>query len=133
MFVQRFQRPMSTGHYASASHANPRENAMTDMTPRDRELVALGAAMGSNCASCIEYHIPKAREAGLTDQEIYAAIRQADLIRQGPARKTLHTVLGLLPCAADDLGDGAKEDGCGCETVTTGAAVESKGEGCGCS
>jgi AhpD family alkylhydroperoxidase len=106
---------------------------MSNLTPRDCELVALGAAMGSNCASCVEYHIPKAREVGLTDREIHAAITQADSIRQGPARKTLQAVLGLLPCAADDLGHAATDEGCGCETIATGAVVETKGEGCGCS
>ena len=34
---------------------------MNTLTPRDRELVAIGAAMGSNCVPCIEHHIPKRR------------------------------------------------------------------------
>lgn len=106
---------------------------MSDLSPRDRELVALGAAMGSNCASCIEYHIPKSREAGLTDREIHAAIKHADLIRQVPARKTLQTALGLLPCAAEGLADAAADEGCGCEAIAGGAASETNGEGCGCS
>lgn len=106
---------------------------MSSLTPRDRELVALGAAMGSNCESCVEYHIPKAREAGLTDQEIQAAIMHADLVRQVPARKVLQTALGLLPCAAADLAHVATGADCGCETIAAGAAVETKGEGCGCS
>jgi AhpD family alkylhydroperoxidase len=105
---------------------------MSNLTPRDRELVALGAAVGSNCASCVEYHIAGAREVGLTDREVHAAVKQADLIRQRSARKTLQTALGLLPCAADDLGPVATDEGCGCETVATSAAVETKGEGCGC-
>lgn len=37
---------------------------MNDLTPRDLELVALGAAMGSNCVPCIEYHIPQSRKVG---------------------------------------------------------------------
>jgi len=33
---------------------------MSDLSPRDCELVALGAAMGSNCVPCLEFHIPEA-------------------------------------------------------------------------
>jgi 4-carboxymuconolactone decarboxylase len=40
---------------------------MTDLNPRESELVALGAAMGSNCVPCIEYHIPEVRKAGISD------------------------------------------------------------------
>lgn len=72
---------------------------MSDLTQRDSELVALAAAMGSNCTPCIEYHIPKAREAGLSDFEIIAAIRLADKVRQVPARKTLQKAWEILPPA----------------------------------
>jgi 4-carboxymuconolactone decarboxylase len=106
---------------------------MSNLSPRDRELVALGAAMGSNCASCIEYHIPKSREAGLTDTEILAAIKHADLIRQVPARKTLQTAFELLPSAADDLARASVDEGCGCEAITDGAAADTSSGGCGCS
>lgn len=64
---------------------------MSELTFRDRELVALGAALAANCIPCIEHHVPKAREAGLSDSEIAAAIALADQIRQVPARKVLQT------------------------------------------
>ena len=69
---------------------------MSHLTPRERELVSLGAAMGSNCISCIEYHIPAARKSSLTDSQISEAIRLADRVRQVPARKVLDTALDLL-------------------------------------
>jgi 4-carboxymuconolactone decarboxylase len=69
---------------------------MSLLTPRERELVSLGAAMGSNCVACIEHHIPVSRKVGLTDLEISEAIRLADTVRQVPARKALHTALDLL-------------------------------------
>lgn len=69
---------------------------MNDLTPRERELVALGAAMGSNCVPCIEYHIPEARKTGLTDSQISEAIRLADKVRQVPARKVLNAAERLL-------------------------------------
>ncbi|RZI40067.1 carboxymuconolactone decarboxylase family protein [Herbaspirillum sp. HC18] len=63
---------------------------------RERELVALGAAMGSNCIFCIEHIIPKARKAGLTDSQIFEAIQFADRVRQVPAHKVLNTALRMV-------------------------------------
>ena len=51
---------------------------MPQLSPRDRELVSLGAAMGSNCAPCVEHHIAQARNAGLSDSEISEAIQLSD-------------------------------------------------------
>jgi len=59
---------------------------MNELTKRERELVAIGAAMGSNCASCIEFHIPEARSAGVTDAQIQEAIELADAVRTVSAR-----------------------------------------------
>ena len=97
---------------------------MSDLTPRDLELVALGAAMGSNCVPCVEYHIPESRKAGLTDLEIHAAIQHADKIRQVPARKTLQAALKLLPSAADDARNAGTGADCGCGAPTEAANVE---------
>ncbi|MRR38069.1 carboxymuconolactone decarboxylase family protein [bacterium] len=97
---------------------------MSDLTPRERELVALGAAMGSNCVPCVEYHIPEARKAGLADPEIHAAIRLADKVRQVPARKGLQTALKLMPAVAGDARRSAADAGCGCEAVTQAANAD---------
>lgn len=63
--------------------------SISHLNHRDRELVALGAALGSNCVPCIEYHIPQARKAGLSDSEIAEAIQLSDMVRQVPARRVL--------------------------------------------
>jgi 4-carboxymuconolactone decarboxylase len=90
------------------------ENIKSDLTQRDRELVALGAAMGSNCVPCVEYHVRESRRAGLADQEILAAIQHADKIRQVPARKTLQAALNTLPSAAGGAINAGASQGCGC-------------------
>jgi AhpD family alkylhydroperoxidase len=77
-----------------------KEQSKPDLSARDRELVALGAAMGSNCVPCIEYHIPKAREAGLSDSEISEAIRLSDRVRQVPARKVLAVALQMVSASS---------------------------------
>lgn len=63
---------------------------------RDRELVALGAALASNCVPCIEYHIKEARRVKLSDEEIAAAIELADKVRRVPAGKVLDVASRLL-------------------------------------
>jgi len=96
---------------------------MSDLSPRDLELVAIGAAMGSNCPPCMEYHIAQARQAGLSDAEIHAAIVHADKIRQVPARKTLQTALALLPSLAPETAGATPASGCGCAQVMGQAAA----------
>lgn len=68
---------------------------MNELSFRDRELVALGAALASNCVPCIEYHVAESRKAGLSDAEIDQALALADKIRQVPARKVLETAKQL--------------------------------------
>lgn len=80
----------------AAESAGPTATGTSTLASRERELVALGAAMGSNCVPCIEYHVPVARKAGLTDAQIREAIRLADQVRKVPARKVLDAALQLL-------------------------------------
>lgn len=74
---------------------------MDELTPRESELVALAAAISSNCVPCVEKHIPEARKAGLSDAQIHAAIRLADKVRQVPARKVVDMALAALPGSAE--------------------------------
>ncbi len=69
---------------------------MTTLSFRDRELVALGAALAANCVPCIEHHVPEARRAGLSDAEIGEAVALADRIRRVPAAKVLDVANALL-------------------------------------
>lgn len=69
---------------------------MQHLNTRERELVAIGAALGSNCIPCTESHIAKAKQAGLSDVEIRVAIHLADEVRKAPAAKVLETALDAL-------------------------------------
>ncbi len=91
---------------------------MGSLSPRDRELVALGAAMGSNCVPCIEYHIPESRNAGLTDEEIQAAIQHADKVRQVPARMTLEAARSKLGTATGSAGSAGASPAAGCAAAS---------------
>ena len=69
---------------------------MSELSLRDRELVALGAAIAANCIPCVEFHIPKAREAGISDAELGEVLMLADKVRQVPAKKVLAVAERLL-------------------------------------
>ena len=76
----------------------------------ERELVALGAALTSNSAPCVEYHIAEARKAGFSNRQLEEAVRLADDARRIPSRKVLEAALEVLsePAAAAAAPPGGK-------------------------
>ncbi len=95
---------------------------MDRLTSAEQELVALGAALGSNCVPCIEYHIPEARKAGLSNRQIDEAIRLADKIRQVPARKVLAAALDML--SETDAGTDKEQSSAHCAQPVTHSGTE---------
>lgn len=85
---------------------------MNELTSRDFELVALGAALASNCVSCIEFHVASARRAGLADGQIRAAIVAADQTRQVPARLVMEAVEAVLAVPAPSAAAAAAPCAC---------------------
>jgi AhpD family alkylhydroperoxidase len=95
---------------------------MTELNNTERELVAIGAAIASNCVPCIEYHIPEARKAGLTDAQIGEAVRLADRVRQVPAKKVLDAAMALLGGALESAVTGGPA--ASCEDAATASAEQ---------
>jgi 4-carboxymuconolactone decarboxylase len=90
---------------------------MTRLSQRDKELVALGAAVGSNCVPCVVFHIKEARDCGLSDENILEAVESADKLKQVPAGLVLNAAyqeVGGAPAEPNDRG--RTRDGCGCQT-----------------
>lgn len=78
---------------------------MSALTQREQELVAIGASIASNCVPCIAFHVGQAREAGLTEVEIEAAVALSEEIRAVPANLVVNTAwarLGAESPAEDD-------------------------------
>lgn len=48
---------------------------------RDKELAAIGASIGCNCRPCVDHHIPKGRDAGLSEAELADAVAAARAVR----------------------------------------------------
>lgn len=75
---------------------------MNQLTVRERELVALGAALGSNCIACIQHHVAEARTAGIAGPQIEEALELADAVRSVAAREALSAATRSLGATDDD-------------------------------
>lgn len=60
------------------------------------ELVAVGAAIASNCEPCLEYHVGRARELGVTDEDLVRAVQTARAVKAAPARNVAKLAGNLL-------------------------------------
>ena len=88
---------------------------MKTLSKRDRELFALGAALGSNCVPCVVFHVGAARKLGLSTAEIREALNVADTVRQVPAKQVLSTAEAQLDEAADEGDDRGGSSSCSCQ------------------
>jgi AhpD family alkylhydroperoxidase len=95
---------------------------MSELNNREKSLVALGAAIASNCVPCVEYHIPGAKRAGLSDIELNEAVRIADKVRQVPARAVLEAALARIDTSPGGAADTAGP-GCGCTGSNTASEI----------
>jgi AhpD family alkylhydroperoxidase len=50
------------------------------------ELVAIGAAIASNCEPCFRYHFDKARKLGVSKEDMARAVTTAKAVKESPAR-----------------------------------------------
>ncbi len=87
------QPPLRTGRRVNNS-----------MNTKIEEMIALGAAYAVNCRPCMEFHKQKATEAGLTGEEMRAAIQVAEAVKTGASKKSK-----LL---AGNLFGEVKDEGC---------------------
>lgn len=53
------------------------------MDERTKELIAIGASVGAHCQPCLTYHVEKARELGINDEEIRSAIETGHMVEKG--------------------------------------------------
>lgn len=54
-----------------------------------QELVAIAAAIASNCESCFKFHYDKARRLGVSREDMLRAVRTAQSVKEAPARSVL--------------------------------------------
>jgi len=87
---------------------------MEKLSQKEKELVAIGAAIASNCIPCIEYHIPVARKAGLNDEQLKEAVEIANKVKNVPAEKVLAAANNFF---SNEVKVNESND-CNCKSVT---------------
>jgi len=53
------------------------------------ELVAIGAAIASNCEPCFKFHYDKARKLGVSREDMLRAVTTAQNVKDAPAKAVL--------------------------------------------
>ena len=85
----------STGTYPSreqlAEWAGVAKPAPSLFTEAVSELVAIGAAIASNCEPCFKFHYDKARKLGVPKEDMLRAVTVAQSVKESPARTVLET------------------------------------------
>ncbi len=85
---------------------------MKKLSMREKELVSIGAALGSNCVPCIIYHIRESRKSGISDAQITEAIELAAQVRKVQTDQVLSTAYSQL--GMDSAEALKKKADCGC-------------------
>ena len=57
------------------------------MDTQTKELIAIGASVTANCVPCLRYHLKHARETGVDEEKIQAAISIGRMVRKSAAGK----------------------------------------------
>ena len=76
-----------------------------------KELIAVGASVAANCQSCLQFHVSKAREKGIDEEKLAAAIAVARAVREGATEKMDRFAASLGGESPAECGAG---QGCGC-------------------
>ena len=83
------------------SDVSVEEVAMTSesrtLTRQQEELVALGASVGLSCSECFDPHAQAARAAGLSDDDVRAAVTSAESVAGAVAAELLHRIRSSRP------------------------------------
>ncbi|MCP4327851.1 MAG: carboxymuconolactone decarboxylase family protein [Alphaproteobacteria bacterium] len=56
------------------------------MDERMKELVAIGASAAANCHPCIDHHLTKCDELGISRQEVIEAVKVGLMVNHGAER-----------------------------------------------
>ena len=82
------------------------------MTEAVTELVAIGAAIASNCEPCFRHHYDAAHKLGVSTEDMREAVNLALAVKAAPHRKVLDTADRYL--APSKPGTPTSNEGCAC-------------------
>jgi AhpD family alkylhydroperoxidase len=124
----------SVGGYPSreqlATWAGVDAPAPSIFTDAVSELVAIGAAVASNCEPCFKFHYDKARKLGVSADDMLSAVTIAQNVKDTPAKTVLDTAHRYLKGAVAKAAEEAAEGGCCCgpSSEAGGCCGASEGE-----
>jgi AhpD family alkylhydroperoxidase len=98
-----------------------------------KELVAIGAAIGSNCEMCFKHHYNEARKLGVSKEDMRAAVEMAKAVKSSPARSISELADKYLRGAASPRKPASTSPSCCCpsgDEVPTGGKNPGKGSCC---
>ena len=115
----------SSGTYPTreelAAWVGVRPPAQSIFTDAVAELVALGAAVASNCEPCFKFHYDKARKLGVSKEDMWSAVTMAQKVKESPAKAVLAVAQRYLHdeqelVSIKPMGAKAKTEASGCCT-----------------
>jgi AhpD family alkylhydroperoxidase len=95
--------------------------AASIFTEQVAELVAIGAAIASNCEPCFKFHYDQARKLGVADADMRRAVDLAQKVKETPARSVLDLASRYLD----------KKASLAAISVVSVSSVQSQGSCCG--
>ena len=99
------------------------ESGVVGLSITDKELVALGAAIGAGCHPCTQYHTQAALKAGLDAVEVRWAIEMAQVVRARGGVAVANVGRRILGADQQELGEQAAPPCRGSALVWLGAAA----------
>ncbi len=79
------------------SESAPKPSIYTDAVGR---LVAIGAAIASNCEPCFKHHFQEAKKLGISREDMLRAVKTAQSVKESPANAILQLA---HKCLEEDL------------------------------
>jgi len=89
------------------------------MDEKTKEMIAIGASIGAHCQPCLEYHVGKGRDVGLTEDEIREAIAVGQMVEKGSTASMKQFSDGIFhaqakPASGGCCSGGNAKKGCCC-------------------
>ncbi|MDZ7860370.1 MAG: carboxymuconolactone decarboxylase family protein [Candidatus Krumholzibacteriota bacterium] len=66
------------------------------MDEKTKELIAVGTSVGAHCQPCLTYHVAKAKELGIGEDEIREAIAVGHMVEKGAMSAMREFSKGIL-------------------------------------
>lgn len=111
----RYPSRAELAEIAGTANTDAPVNGVNDsiFTPQVAELVALGAAIASNCEPCFRFHYDKARKLGVSREDMVNAVNTAQAVKDAPARAMLDLAgKYLVPESSASCCDGSNSNCC---------------------